>query len=144
MYHTVIRMVGNSNDAEDIIQDTFIKVFNSLRTFRKDSTLGAWIKRIAINTALNFIKKEKRTQTLPLNEQLNEAPEPVRNIESISMKRIHNAIKTLPEGCRLVLTLFLLEGYQHKEIAQILEISESTSKTQYRRGKLLLQKLLKN
>jgi RNA polymerase sigma-70 factor (ECF subfamily) len=142
MYHIVIRMVGKAEDAEDVIQDTFIKVFNSLGSFRKDSTLGAWIKRIAINSALNFLKKEKRTQTVQLDERFNESPEEDVEVTSISMKRIHNAIKSLPDGSRAVLTLFLLEGYQHKEIASILDITESTSKTQYRRGKQLLKERL--
>ncbi len=143
MYHTVVRMVGNSEDARDIIQEAFIKVFNSLETFRKDSTLGAWIKRITINSALNFLRKAKRTQTMPFEDNLNETPMETEEVKNISMKTIHNAIKSLPEGSRMVLTLFLLEGYQHKEIASILGITESTSKTQYRRGKLLLQEKLK-
>lgn len=142
MYHIVIRMVGKAEDAEDVIQDTFIKVFKSLGSFRKDSTLGAWIKRIAINSALNFLKKEKRTQTVPLDERFDEAPDEEVEVGSMSMKRIHNAIKSLPDGSRAVLTLFLLEGYQHKEIASILDITESTSKTQYRRGKMLLKERL--
>lgn len=143
MYHTVVRMVGNSEDARDIIQDTFIKVFNHLGAFRKDSTLGAWIKRIAVNTALNFLRSEKNLQTMPFEEHLNERPMEEDEVKTVNIKAIHQAIKSLPEGSRVVLTLFLLEGYQHQEIAQILDITESTSKTQYRRGKLMLQEKLK-
>lgn len=143
MYHIVIRMVGNKADAEDVIQDTFVKVFNCLDTFRRDSTLGAWIKRIAINTALNFLRKQKNIRVLPLDETINKIPElSPKEVQSIPMKRIHEAIKTLPKGCGTVLSLFLLEGYQHKEIAQILDITESTSKTQYRRAKMILQEKL--
>lgn len=143
MYHTVVRMVGNSEDARDIIQDAFIKVFNHLGSFRKDSTLGAWIKRITVNTALNHLRKAKRTPTTTFEDNLNETPMDTEEVSNISMKTIHNAIKSLPDGSRTVLSLFLLEGYQHKEIAQILGITESTSKTQYRRGKLMLQEKLR-
>jgi RNA polymerase sigma factor (sigma-70 family) len=143
MYHTVVRMVGNSEDARDVIQDSFIKVFNNLDSFRKDSTLGAWIKRITINTALNYLRKAQRTSTMPFDDNLNETPMETEEVDNISMRSIHRAIKSLPDGSRAVLSLFLLEGYQHKEIAQILGITESTSKTQYRRGKMLLQQKLR-
>jgi len=146
MFNTVIRMVPNRMDAEDIIQEVFVKVFQKLDQFKGESTLGAWIKRITINTTLNFIRGKKdiyfmqdeeweRTNLLQVEEKYQ--PE-------FSMKQVHHAIKKLPNGCRLVLNLYLLEGYQHQEIASILNITESTSKTQYRRGKKLLAQELKS
>lgn len=145
MYNTVIRMVPNAMDAEDIVQDTFVKVFQKLHTFKGDATLGAWIKRITINNALNHIRKHKRVSILDLSSQPDvPAPETDPPKLPIDLKRIHQAIKQLPEGCRVVFNLRLLEGYQHKEIAEIMGITESTSKTQYRRAKQLLQKELKS
>ncbi len=104
MYYTVVRMVGNSEDARDVIQESFIKVFNNLYSFRKDSTLGAWIKRITINTALNFLRKAQRTQTMPFDDNLNETPMEKEEVHNINMKTIHNAIKALPDGSRAVLS----------------------------------------
>lgn len=145
MYHTVIRMVPNAMDAEDIVQDSFVKVFQKLHTFKGESTLGAWIKRITINNALNHIRKQKRVSFLDISSQPEfPAPEAEPTKLPVDLKRIHQAIKTLPDGCRVIFNLRLLEGYQHKEIANIMGITESTSKTQYRRAKLLLQKELKS
>lgn len=144
MYNTVIRMIPNKMDAEDILQESFVKVFQNLSRFKGESSLGTWIKRIVVNTALNHIRKNRRIQWMDIEEQVfDHLPEEQESITRISMDQIHHAIKGLPEGCRLVLSLFLLEGYQHKEIAQILEITESTSKTQYRRARHLLQDSLK-
>ncbi len=145
MFNTAIRMVPNRADAEDIIQEVFITVFQKLASFRGESTLGAWIKRITVNTTLNFIRQrrdiyflESEALELKLDHEEKETIEPLFN-----MTQIHHAIKELPEGCRLVFNLFLLEGYSHQEIAKILSVSESTSKTQYRRAKILVAKNLK-
>ncbi|MEN0003199.1 MAG: RNA polymerase sigma factor [Bacteroidota bacterium] len=144
MYHTVVRMVVQPSDAEDILQDTFVKVFQKLEAFKGESTLGAWIKRIAINTALSHIQKNGRIRFLQVQEQYDLAvPPPSFEASSMDMRSIHQAIKQLPEGCRVVFNLYLLEGYQHQEIAQILHISESTSKSQYQRARRLLQQSLK-
>ena len=144
MYNTVIRMIPNPMDAEDVVQDGFIRVFQNLAQFQGNSTLGAWIKRIMINASLNFIRRQRGIHFLDIETT---HPAPLGNEEPsaprLDMKKIHYAIKELPEGCRLVFTLYLLEGYQHKEIAQILDISESTSKSQYHRARRLLQKQLK-
>lgn len=145
MFHTVIRMVPNKMDAEDIVQESFVKVFQNLHTFKGEATLGAWIKRITINNALNHIRKNKRISISDLSEQPDiPVPEADQPILPIDLKHIHKAIKTLPDGCRVVFNLRMLEGYQHKEIAEIMGITESTSKTQYRRAKQLLQQALKN
>ena len=145
MYHTVLRMVKNRTDAEDILQEAFIKVFTQLHTFKGQSTLGAWIKRIVINDALTFLRKHKKMNWVSVEEEILQLPDmDEARVVRFSMKAIHNAILGLPAGCRTILNLFLLEGYQHKEIAQILNISESTSKSQYHRGRKLLQQLLES
>ena len=140
MYHTVIRFVSNKEDAEDITQDTFIKVFAKIHTYNGKSTIGAWMKKIAINTALQFLRKYKNMRFTSLENDIGllEEPSELKTFD-INVKLIHEAIKKLPAGCRSILNLYLMEGYKHKEIAQILDISESTSKTQYRRARLILK-----
>ncbi len=142
VFNRLQRMVANNMLAEDLSQEVFIKVFKQLKSFRGDSTLGAWIKRITINTALNHIRKEKGIYFDDLEAYDFKEPESYENQAPYSMEQIHYSIKNLPQGCRVILNLYLLEGYRHNEIAQILNISESTSKTQFRRGKQLLQKSL--
>lgn len=144
MYNVAARMVPYSEDAEDIIQEVFVKVFRKLDSFQGESTLGAWIKRITVNTTLNFIRKNKNKLTTSIEDGLDVPYEEAAiNPAEYSMAVIHRAIKQLPERCRVVLSLFLIEGYQHQEIADILNITVSTSKTQYRRGRMLLQQILK-
>lgn len=144
MYNVVVRMINHAEDAEDVIQEVFVKVFRNLHTFQGESTLGAWIKKITVNTTLNFIRKEKRNNSVELAEG-TDIPDVIEEIDTTryTMTQIHHAIKQLPERCRVVLSLFLIEGYQHQEIAQILGVTTSTSKTQYRRGRQLLQEILK-
>jgi len=144
MYHIVIRMIGEKNTAKDITQDVFVKVFEKLSLFRGESTLGAWIKRITINTCLEYLRKAKMLDT----EELDSLPVNLANdeddlVDKVDISTIHKAIKTLPTGCRTVLILYLLEGYDHKEISEILGVSVSTSKSQYSRGKTLLKEKLK-
>jgi len=147
MYNIIARMVSKPMDAEDVTQDLFVKVFKNLNKFNGQSSLGAWIKRIAINSALNHIRKNKKVQWVDFEGQAEfyESTNIMSQEKPATwdMKTIHFAIKELPEGCRVVFNLYLLEGYRHKEIAQLLEISESTSKTQYRRAKQLLKARLK-
>ncbi len=139
LFHSVVRMVGISADAEDIVQEGFIKIFDHLETFRGESGLHAWMKRIMTNLAIDAVRKRKKINLLPIDEiELVVLPTAYEELATPDPKRIHTAIKNLPDGCRLVLTLYLFEGYKHREIADKLGISESTSKTQYRRAKLLL------
>lgn len=143
MYNLAFRMVNNREDAEDILQESFTDAFRKLKSFRFESTFGAWLKTIVINRSINHLKKRKAeivTDTLPENTDGEE-----NNEEDLALdaKKVFNAIEKLPDGYRVVLTLYLLEGYDHTEIAEILDISESTSKTQYMRAKNRLKELLK-
>ncbi len=146
MYHTAVRMLGNRTDAEDVMQEVFVRVFDQLGAFRGESTLGAWIKRITVNTTLNHLRRKKQMhwQELPQTSEIAVPPEQPVSGPEVDVQRIHRAIKTLPEGCRVIFNLHALEGYQHQEIAQILDISTSTSKSQYRRARLMLQQKLSN
>lgn len=141
MYNTCIRMVSNQFDAEDIIQESFVKAFNSLGSFRGDSSFGSWLKRIVINQSVTFLRKKKQ-ETLEIDNLQIAGEEDEETFPEIEPTVIHDSIKTLPEKARVVLNLYLLEGYRHKEIAEILEITESTSKSQYLRAKHLLREKL--
>lgn len=142
MFNVAQRIVGDRTEAEDVVQETFISVFQQITHFKGQASIGAWIKRITINTALNHLRKRKKIvymETVPAG-----APESDDTYQvPYQVADIHHGIKQLPEGCRVVLSLHLIEGYQHKEIAQILGITESTSKSQYHRGKKLLKAILK-
>ena len=143
MFHTVIRMVGNREDAEDVTQEVFAKVFQRLDSFRGDSTLGAWIKRVAVNTSLNFMRQKKKVFFEEINDQIIAVDE-IEIDETAwasDIRSIHEAIKQLPDGCRMVFNLYILEGYKHAEVAVLLGITESTSKTQYKRAKRLIKGL---
>jgi len=143
MYHTAIRMIGNEQDAKDVVQEVFIKVFDQLPNFRGDASLGAWIKRITINTCLTHFRKQKNLDDELVTSKLyTQAPEEQdENLDRVSM--IHRAIKRLPARARMVFCMRTLEGYTHEEIANMLSITSSTSKTQYKRAKELIQSMLK-
>lgn len=141
MYNTAMRFMKNSMDAEDILQESFIQAFTKIKTFRETSTFGAWLKRIVINKCIGELRKKKiyfEDSDLLTNieeEEIDETVEPAW---------VNNAIKDLPDGARTIFTLFALEGYKHKEIAQLLNVSESTSKSQYIRAKQMLPDLIKH
>ncbi len=142
-YNTLLRMVRQPQDAEDLLQSTFIEVFTKIDTFRYESTIGAWIKRIAINKAINFLKT-RRTLIVPLDQQEDRAEEPEEdNHTSLTVTRINEALRELPDGYRTVFTLYAIEGYDHEEIGDILGITEATSKSQYSRARARLRELLK-
>jgi RNA polymerase sigma-70 factor (ECF subfamily) len=140
MYNLAYRILNNREDAEDMLQETFIECFRSIDSFRFESTFGAWLKRIMVNKCINHIKKKKIDLTLyeTLPAVIDEEEEEVK----YDTAKIFNGIELLPDGYRIILTLYLLEGYDHGEIAQILGISESTSKSQYSRAKEKLRTIL--
>ena len=142
MYNRCVRMCSDTEVAKDVVQESFIDVFANLSQFRGQSTLGAWIKTIVIRKAVAAIKKNQKMEMFPL-EGLEFIEDSNENTIELDANKIHGAIKKLPLGARNVLTLHLLEGYKHHEIASILEISESTSKSQYQRAKRLLKLELK-
>lgn len=142
MYNTALRMVQNAHDAEDLLQSTFVEVFMKLETFRHESSIGAWIKRITVNKCINFLKSRRLVfqELTPYNERAEEPdhePDIPYNVE-----RINRAINELPDGYRMVFTLYAMEGYDHEEIGDILGITEATSKSQYSRAKSKLRDLL--
>jgi RNA polymerase sigma factor (sigma-70 family) len=140
MYNLAYRILNNKEDAEDILQEGFVECFRNIGSFRFESTFGAWLKKIIVNKCINHIKKKKidllLCETLPVT--IYEENEEV----VYDTGKIFKCIETLPDGYRIILTLYLLEGYDHSEISQILGITESTSKSQYSRAKEKLRSLL--
>ncbi|MBO0934260.1 RNA polymerase sigma factor [Fibrella aquatilis] len=141
MYNVCKRIVGHDAEAEDVLQDAFVDAFGNLHRFRGESTFGAWLKQIVVNRAVGCL----RTRRLPLvstetldNENFDRAEEG-EGIDEAQMQwdveRVRQAVARLPDGYRVVLTLYLFDGYDHDEIGQILSISESTSRSQYLRAK---------
>ncbi len=142
MYNTALRMVQNSHDAEDLLQSVFVEVFTKMDTFRFESSVGAWIKRITINKCINFLKSKKMMiQELTVSHDFAPEPDPEHE-PPLSVERIRQAVDQLPDGYRVVFSLYAFEGYDHEEISQILVITEATSKSQYSRAKAKLRTML--
>ena len=141
MYNISLRMVGNAIEAEDVMQEAFLKAFTKIDTYEGIVSFGAWLKKIVINRSLDQLKKRK-VKFEELNEKIpDEEPDSI-NISEINMERLKKAIQLLPDGYRVVLSLYLLEGYDHEEIAQILGISNVSSRSQFLRAKLKLRQMV--
>ena len=143
MYNTTLRMVRHPHDAEDVLQSVFIEVFSKLESFRYESSIGAWIKRITINKCINFLKSRRLVFTeMTANTDRAEVDDGLHE-PVYSAEKINRAISELPDGYRVVFSLYALEGYDHEEIGQILGVTEATSKSQYSRAKSKLRESLK-
>src|SRR5690606_4462524 len=136
-----LRYSKTTAEAEDILQEGFVKVFNAIANFRQESKLETWITRIMVNTALNVQRKKLYLYPMVDVEEM-ELPENEVSISGIHFKQLLEMIQSLPQGCQIVFNLFAIEGYSHKEIADQLGISEGTSKSQFARAKSLLQQKL--
>lgn len=137
-------MLKNETDAEDILQTSFLDVFAKLGSFRYESAIGAWIKRIVINNCINFIKRNRMTfeQIDERKDAWVDGAEEVDFEPRFSVQAIQKAIMALPDGYRVVFSLYVLEGYDHQEIAEILKITEATSKSQFSRARKKLKEIL--
>jgi RNA polymerase sigma-70 factor (ECF subfamily) len=138
-------MMNKREDAEDMLQESFTEAFLHLDAYRFESTFGAWLKRITINKCINALKKRKA-----LLVPVDPIPEPSGNeandeeIPGLSVERVRRAMEMLPEGYRVVFSLYLLEGYDHTEISMIMGFSEATSKSQYSRAKQRIKEIILN
>ena len=142
MYNICYRMIGNKQDAEDVLQDAFYKAYTKIGSLRSKDSFGAWIRQIVVNECLLFLRSRVYFTELEAAEKQPDDDD-YHWMKMISMQRINDEIRKLPDGCRIVFNLFLLENYSHREIATMLEISESTSKSQYQRARQLLRNQLK-
>lgn len=143
MFGVCLRYAKNEEEAQDILQDGFVKVFQKIEYFKKEGSLEGWIRRIMVNTALDQIRKNKK-------EQMNVAMDKVdfmvtKNefiLENLMAEDLLKMLNELPIGYRTVFNLFAIEGYSHKEIAEQLGVTENTSKSQYSRARKTLQSML--
>jgi RNA polymerase sigma-70 factor (ECF subfamily) len=139
-------MMGDEDDAKDVLQDAFVHAFIKIKGLRNVEMFSAWIKRIVINHCINALKK-KNVELTELDQEaaLHKATlEEMDGLEEIKfeVKRVLRAIDQISDGCKTVLNLYLFDGYDHKEIAQILNISESASKAQYSKAKAKVRRIL--
>ena len=143
MFNVCYRLMNNREDAEDMLQEAFVQAFTKLESFRHESSFGTWLKTITVHTCINALNKRKidlkLTDDIHRYETAEEEPE-----EALyTTQNVVEAMNQLPEGGRIVFSLYLLEGYDHGEIAQILNITESTSKSQYMRAKRRVYEFMK-
>lgn len=142
MFNIAFRILNHHGEAEDVLQEAFLDAFMRIKEFRAETTFGLWLKQIVINKSITCLRKRKM-DLVPVDEL--EIAMPAEEDEEelqLQVDLVKKAITMLPDGYRLVLTLYLFEGYDHEEIAHILNISENTSRTQYMRAKLKLHRLL--
>jgi len=145
MFGVAMRFLKNPDDAEDVVQESFIKAFVCLEQFKGEVSFGAWLKRIVVNGCIDFVKKKSQvTEALDEEHTWVAEGEESRFGEGISLDQIRAGIESLSGKYRFVVQLFLVEGYDHGEIAQILDISEVASRSRLLRGKALLQVKLKD
>jgi RNA polymerase sigma-70 factor (ECF subfamily) len=144
MYGIAVRYAHDPEDAKDILQDGFVKVFQNLSKFKGTGAFEGWMRRIFVNTAIEHYRKKHNTSEIQESheEQINDRE--ITALDKLAAVEILNMVKSLPNGYRTVFNLFAIEGYSHKEIADLLNISEGTSKSQYARAKALLQEKIKN
>jgi RNA polymerase sigma-70 factor (ECF subfamily) len=137
------RFSPNREDAEDMLQEAFIKVFTHIQTFQNKGSFEGWIRRIIVHTCINFLKRNRK-----FNDQIELTEADMMQVKEETMpsimqaKQVVECIRLLPVGYRTVLILYALEGYSHREIGEMLEIGESTSRSQYTRSKAMLETIL--
>ena len=146
MYNTCLRIVNNVHEAEDVLQESFTEAFKNLQHFEERTSFGGWLKQICVNRSINQLKKRRVNFVDAEQTAVHEIPAMQNQDEAEIMMRVaavKNNMMKLPDGYRTVLSLYLLEGYDHEEIAGILKVAESTVRTQYIRAKQKLLQLLK-
>lgn len=144
LYGIALRYAHDQEDAKDILQDGFVKVFQNLSKFKGTGAFEGWLRRILVNTAIEHYRRKNNTYEIQDAHEESVTDRDISAIDKMAAADILNMVKALPNGYRTVFNLFAIEGYSHKEIAEMLNISEGTSKSQYARAKGLLQEKIKN
>ena len=143
MMSICLRYMGNVEDAQDVLQEAFIKIFGNMGSFKGEGPLGGWIRRIVINTSLIHLRKDKKWSFKEdITEMNGLAVNSESALEKMSADELMKIINQMPDGYRTVFNLYAIEGFKHKEIAAQMGITESTSKTQYRKARNYIKKLL--
>ena len=139
-----LRYAANEAEAEDVLQESFIRAFNNLKKYSERGPLGAWLRMITVNTALEQYRKNKSQKGMAVVYDMTDANPKIEDdaIEKLELEDLLKKIQSLPTGFRTVFNLYAVEGYTHKEIGEILEISAGTSKSQYSRARVLLRKMI--
>jgi RNA polymerase sigma factor (sigma-70 family) len=143
MYGVCLRYAGNAEEAEDILQEGFIKVFNKIGTFRKEGSFEGWVRRIFVNTAIEHFRRKSYLKPITEAEENTIEANYPSVLDTLAEKDIIQLVQQLSPGYRTVFNMYVVEGYTHKQIAEALGISEGTSKSQLSRAKLILQELVK-
>ncbi|MCF0051288.1 RNA polymerase sigma factor [Dyadobacter sp. LJ53] len=150
MFNICMRILNHMGEAEDALQEAFVDAFTNLHQFRQQSTFGAWLKQIVVNKAINHMRSRK-VKWVEIEEWQETMEDSDRNDSyfgmdehetNLEVERVRNTVQKLPDGYRVVLSLYLFEGYDHEEIGEVLGISETTSRTQYMRAKRKLTEML--
>ncbi len=151
MFNVCLRMLDREEEAEDVLQDAFLDAFTHLHQFRQQSTFGAWLKQIVVNKAISQLRSRRvkwveleSLQNVENEYEIEDDCHHETDSAELTVDRIKQALQLLPGGYRVVLSLYLFEGYDHEEISGLLGISESTSRTQYMRAKQKLVEVIKN
>lgn len=138
MYNTSLRILNNTAEAEDVMQESFLEAFRKIEAYREEASFGTWLKRIVINKSVDAIRRSR--DVLSMDEMESEVADQLEDenyiqVLSTRVEEIRKAIHGLPDNYRIILSLFLLEGYDHEEIAQVLNISYNLSRTRYSRAR---------
>jgi RNA polymerase sigma-70 factor (ECF subfamily) len=144
MYAVCLRYSGNANDAQDILQEGFIKVFKNLDKFRGEGSFEGWIRRIFLNTSIEHYRKKINLLSVTETQEVTIEDKEFNVLENLAERDILAMIQELSPGYRIVFNMHVIEGYTHKEIADILGINEGTSKSQFARARAVLKKMVEN
>lgn len=143
LFAICLRYTKNRSDAEDVLQEAFIKIYEYIHTFRSDSPIEFWLRTIVVNTALNHLRQQKHWKELDdIDLHENGLTDRETTLSGFQMDQLMELIQELPPGCQAIFNLYAIEGFQHNEIAAKLGISEGTSKSQYARARGILQQKL--
>lgn len=140
MYAVCLRYSSNSDDARDLLQEGFIKVFRNLEKFRHEGSFEGWMRRVFVNTSIEHFRKKVHINTISEKDEAGIEDASWNALDSLAEKDVVELIRNLSPGYRTVFNMYVVEGYSHKEIAEMLGITEGTSKSQLARAKAILQK----
>lgn len=139
MYAVSLRYTQNNDDAQDVLQEAFIRIYKNLKQFKFNGSFEGWCRRIVSNTAIEALRKKGRMK-VNSSDELPEVPIDAQSFEKLKYEDLMRLVRELPDGYRSVFNMYVIDGYSHKEIAEILGVTESTSKTQLYKARLALQK----